>query len=127
LSRPPSPGTPKHRPRRFEALSQPLLPRSAFLKRLARHGGLAGLFIAFSLLIGMVGYRTFADPTWVDSFLDASMILTGMGPVSPMRTPAAKVFAGCYALFSGLAFLSSAGILFAPIIHRAMHRFHMGQ
>jgi len=118
---------PKHRPRRFEAVSQPLLPRAAFLKRLARHGGLAGLFIAVSLLIGMVGYRAFAGLTWVDCFLNASMILTGMGPVSPMATPAAKVFAGCYALFSGLAFLSSAGILFAPIVHRAMHRFHIGQ
>lgn len=117
---------PKHHPRGFEAVSQPLLPRAAFLRRLARHGGLAILFIAFSLLIGMAGYRAFAGLSWLDSFLNASMILTGMGPIAPMATPAAKVFAGCYALFSGLAFLSSAGILFAPIVHRAMHRFHLG-
>lgn len=118
---------PKPRPRRFEAVSQPLLPRAAFLRRLARHWGVAGLFIAVSLLIGMAGYRAFAGLSWLDSFLNASMILTGMGPVAPMATPAAKVFAGCYALFSGLAFLSSAGILFAPIVHRALHRFHLGQ
>jgi len=102
------------------------LPRAAFLRRLARHGGVATLFIAVSLLIGMAGYRAFGGLSWLDSFLNASMILTGMGPVSPMTTPAAKIFAGCYALFSGLAFLSSAGILFAPIAHRALHRFHLG-
>jgi hypothetical protein len=78
-------------------------------------------------MIGMGGYRATAGLSWLDSFLNASMILTGMGPVSPMTNPGAKVFAGCYALFSGLAFLSSAGILFAPIVHRAIHRFHIGQ
>jgi len=118
---------PKQPRRRFEAATQPLLPRSEFLRRLARHGGLAFLFIAASLLVGMAGYRAIAGLSWLDSFLNASMILTGMGPVSPMTSPAAKVFAGCYALFSGLAFLSSAGILFAPIVHRAIHRFHIGQ
>ncbi|MBW8889586.1 MAG: hypothetical protein JF616_17660 [Fibrobacteres bacterium] len=117
---------PRHRSNRFEAATQPLLPRAAFLRRLARHGRLAILFIAISLLIGMAGYRAFGGLSWLDSFLNASMILTGMGPVSPMTTPAAKIFAGCYALFSGLAFLSSAGILFAPIVHRALHRFHLG-
>lgn len=118
---------PRHRSRRFEAASQPLLPRAAFFRRLARHGGVATLFIAVSLLLGMLGYRAFGGLSWMDSFLNASMILTGMGPVSPMTTPSAKLFAGCYALFSGLAFLSFAGILFAPIVHRAFHRFHIGQ
>lgn len=117
---------PRRRINRFEAVTQPLLPRAAFFRRLARHGGLALLFIAVSLFIGMAGYRAFGGLSWLDSFLNASMILTGMGPVSPMETPAAKIFAGCYALFSGLAFLSSAGILFAPIVHRAFHRFHVG-
>jgi hypothetical protein len=115
----------KQSQRRFEHFRQPLLPRSEYLRRLARHGGVASLFIAFSLMIGMLGYRALGSLAWLDAFLNASMILTGMGPVSPMTTPAAKVFSGCYALFSGLAFLSSAGILFAPIVHRAMHRFHM--
>jgi hypothetical protein len=87
---------------------------------------LATLFLAASLLIGMAGYKAFGGLSWLDSFLNASMILTGMGPVSPMTTAAGKIFSGCYALFSGLAFLSSAGILFAPVVHRAMHSFHMG-
>jgi hypothetical protein len=116
----------KRPPRGFEAYAQPLLPRSRFLIRVVRHGGMAGLFLLFSLMAGMLGYHAFGHMSWMDAFLNASMILTGMGPVNPMTTPAAKLFAGCYALFSGLAFLSSAGILFAPIVHRAMHRFHMG-
>lgn len=116
----------KRSPRRFEPYTQPLLPRSQFLFRVARHGGLASLFLLLSLLAGMLGYHALGSLPWLDAFLNASMILTGMGPVAPMTTPAAKLFAGCYALFSGIAFLSSVGILFAPIVHRAMHRFHMG-
>lgn len=111
---------------RFERSGQPLLPRRIYLRRVARHGGLASAFLAFSLAIGMAGYRIFGGLSWLDAFENASMILTGMGPVSPMTSPAAKLFAGCYALFSGLAFLSAAGILFAPIVHRALHRFHLG-
>jgi hypothetical protein len=113
--------------RRFEPFTQPLLPRSRFLLRLVRHGGIASVFLLFSLFAGMIGYRALGNMSWMDAFLNASMILTGMGPVTPMTTSGAKLFSGCYALFSGLAFLSSAGILFAPIVHRAMHRFHMGE
>jgi hypothetical protein len=116
------------KPRRpFEDSSQSLLPRRRFLIRQARHGLLAAVFLGFSMAIGMVGYHAFADLGWLDAFLDASMILTGMGPVDRMATPAAKLFSGCYALYSGIAFLSAAGILFAPVVHRALHRFHLGR
>ncbi|MGD0253927.1 MAG: hypothetical protein ABSC01_14675 [Verrucomicrobiota bacterium] len=75
--------------------------------------------------IGMVGYRAFEPMSWVDAFVNAAMILSGMGPVSSLQTDAGKIFAGCYALFSGLAFLTSIGIVFAPAFHRFLHKFHV--
>lgn len=77
------------------------------------------------MLIGVTGYHAFAGLPWIDSLLNASMILTGMGPVDPMKSVGAKLFASAYALFSGLVFLSSAGILFSPIFHRFLHKFHL--
>lgn len=113
------------KPAGFEYFSQPMLPWMQFLRRMAKHGGLAAAFLVVSLAIGMLGYHLLARISWLDAFLNASMILTGMGPVTPMLTPAAKLFAGCYALYSGIAFLTSVGIFAAPILHRALHRFHM--
>lgn len=78
-----------------------------------------------SLLIGMVGYHCFEKLPWVDSFANASMILSGMGPLGEMKTTGGKIFAGCYALFSGVAFLTSVGVVFAPIYHRFLHKFHL--
>lgn len=112
---------------RFEHYSQPVLPTGGFLLRLIKHGGFATLFLGFSLGAGILGYRFVCGLPWLDAFLNASMILTGMGPVTPMTTPAAKVFAGCYALYSGVAFLSAVGILFAPFLHRILHRLHLGR
>lgn len=83
------------------------------------------LVIAFALSIGMVGYRAFEPMSWVDAFVNAAMILSGMGPVSQLQTDGGKIFAGCYALFSGLAFLTSLGIIIAPAFHRFLHRFHV--
>src|SRR5262245_53141618 len=103
----------------FEHFSQPVLSRHLFLRRLARHGRLAFLLLVFSLGLGMLGYHWFAGMGWLDAFLNASMILTGMGPVTPMTGPAAKLFAGGYALYSGVAFLTAMGVLFAPVLHRA--------
>lgn len=114
-------------PARFEHFTQPVLPIRSFLLRLAKHGGIAGAFLASSLAVGIVGYRYLGDMSWLDAFLNASMILTGMGPVSPLTAPAAKVFAGFYALYSGVAFLSAVGILFAPVLHRLLHRLHLGR
>jgi hypothetical protein len=83
------------------------------------------LVIALALGIGMIGYRAFEPMSWVDAFVNAAMILSGMGPVSSLQTDGGKIFAGCYALFSGLAFLTSLGIIFAPAFHRFLHKFHL--
>jgi len=84
-----------------------------------------GLFLAFSLGVGTVGYHVTADLKWVDAFLNASMILTGMGPVDKLETDSAKLFASFYSIFSGVSFLTFCGVLFAPVYHRFMHRFHL--
>lgn len=73
----------------------------------------------------MIGYHTLGGLSWVDSFLDAAMILSGMGPVAELQGTGAKVFAGCYALFSGIALISTAGVILAPLVHRALHKFHL--
>lgn len=109
---------------RFEHFSHPLIPRAAFLRRLSL-STLAGLaLIVVSLLFGMLGYRGLEHLSWMDSFLNASMILGGMGPIWSPQTNAGKLFAGLYALYSGLAVLVIAGITFAPVVHRLLHRFH---
>lgn len=108
----------------FEHRRQPLAPMRVFLSRLAWSGLASSLFIGVSLGLGAAGYHWVAGLAWLDAVLNASMILTGMGPIDEMRTPAAKVFASCYALFSGIAFLTSIGVLAAPILHRFLHRLH---
>ena len=80
-----------------------------------------------ALLAGIVGYHFLGQWSWIDSLLNASMILGGMGPVDPLKTNAAKIFASCYALFSGLVFIGVLGVLLAPFIHRLMHRFHIDE
>ena len=92
-----------------------------FLQALLLSGGL----IACSLLAGVCGYHFIARFGWIDSLLNASMILSGMGPVGNLESNAAKVFASCYALFSGVVFISATGILLAPIFHHVLHRFHL--
>ena len=108
----------------FEHRSKPLLPRRAFYVRLARSACLGLLVIVTALGIGMLGYHAFEQMSWVDAFVNAAMILSGMGPVSSLQTEGGKIFAGCYALFSGLAFLTGIGIVFAPAVHRFLHKFH---
>ncbi len=83
------------------------------------------LIIAFSLAIGVWGYCYFFNLGWIDGLLNASMILTGMGPVDPAPNDAAKIFASFYALYSGVAFLTSVAVLFGPVLHRFMHKFHL--
>jgi len=108
----------------FEHRSKPLLPRRQFYTRLARSAGIGSLVIAVALGIGMIGYHVFESMPWVDAFVNAAMILSGMGPVSSLQTDGGKIFAGCYALFSGLAFITILGIVFAPVFHRFLHKFH---
>jgi len=81
--------------------------------------------VAVALLIGILGYHLIARLSWIDSLLNASMILTGMGPVDPMKDTASKLFASAYALFSGVVFLSAVGIVLSPVFHRIIHAFHM--
>lgn len=109
----------------LERRGEPLLPRSAFIRRLAAYGFVAAGLVLTALAIGTLGYRYFADLPWVDSLLNASMILGGMGPVDPLKTTGAKLFASAYALFCGVVFLAVLGILFAPLIHRLLHHFHL--
>ena len=109
----------------YEHRSKPLLPIHRFYHRLARSVVMALVLIGGSLLIGMAGYHIFEHLSWLDSFANASMILSGMGPLGELKTPAGKIFAGCYALFSGVAFLSSVAVVFAPLFHRFIHKFHL--
>jgi hypothetical protein len=108
----------------FEHHTSPLLPRSAFFTRLARSLGVGLVGVALCLGLGMAGYHHFENLSWVDAFANAAMILSGMGPLNPLQTNAGKLFAGCYALFSGLAFITISGIILAPVAHRFLHKFH---
>ncbi len=109
----------------FEPRKKPLLPQPAFYARVARSLALAFAVVMCSLGIGMTGYHGFEGLPWLDAFLNAAMILSGMGPVTPVQTTAGKVFAGCYALFSGLALVTTLAVIFAPLFHRFLHKFHM--
>jgi hypothetical protein len=108
----------------FEHSKHPLLPWPAFIRRMLVSLALGVGVVAASLAIGMLGYHYLENLNAVDSFLNAAMILGGMGPVAIMHTDAGKIFAGLYALYSGLAVLATAGLIFAPLIHRLLHRFH---
>jgi hypothetical protein len=109
---------------RFEHFSRPLLSRAAFLRRFSLSALIGVALIGVSLAFGILGYHGLERLSWMDSFLNASMILGGMGPIWSPHTDAGKIFAGLYALYSGLAVLVIAGITFAPVIHRLLHRFH---
>ena len=109
----------------FEHHREPLAPIGKFVARVVKSFGLFSSLIVVSLALGVVGYHTICGLGWVDSILNASMILTGMGPVAHLDTNAGKLFASAYATFSGVAFLTSIGVLVAPILHRFMHRFHL--
>jgi hypothetical protein len=109
----------------FEHRSTPLLPRRQFYQRLARCIALSLAVVVAALGVGMTGYHILEKMSWVDAFVNAAMILSGMGPVGSLNTDAGKIFAGCYALFSGLAFVTTIGIIFTPLFHRFLHKFHL--
>lgn len=109
---------------RFEHFRGPLLPFKAFLRRLSLSALIGMALIVVSLAFGILGYHGIEHLSWMDSFLNAAMILGGMGPIWSPQTNAGKLFAGIYALYSGLAVLVIAGITFAPVVHRLLHRFH---
>jgi hypothetical protein len=99
--------------------------RRTLIRRLARNGGIVGALIFAAVAVGAIGYRWFDNLPWVDATLNAAMILTGMGPVDPISTPQAKVFATVYALFSGVFFLTMVAVLLAPAVHHFLSRFHL--
>jgi len=110
----------------YEGYDEPLIPLGMFFRRVILHGLAAFGLLVIPLLIGIVGYMALAGLSPVDAFLNASMILGGMGPVDALSSDAAKIFAGFYALFSGVFFLVIAGVVLAPFLHRVLHRLHIG-
>jgi len=111
----------------FEHRTSPLLPWRSFLRRLVLSIMLGLSLVVLSLLVGMWGYHHFENLPWIDAFVNAAMILSGMGPVSPIQTAHGKLFAGLYALYSGLVLMLIAGIIFAPVVHRFLHKFNLEQ
>lgn len=109
----------------YENRKEQLLTTAQFVRRVFQHFGYATASAVIALLAGVAGYHYLADLNWVDSLLNASMILGGMGPVDALKTDGAKIFASLYALFSGLLFIGILGLLLAPFIHRVMHKLHM--
>jgi hypothetical protein len=109
----------------YEHSGQKLLSRPAFVRRLARQALSASVLVLASLVIGTIGFRVLSSQSWIDALLNASMLLTGMGPVGDLGQTGGKLFATFFALYSGLVFLVVAGFLFVPVLHRVLHRFHL--
>ena len=109
----------------YEHRNDPMLPRLAFIRRLASHAGIAAAVVLGSLGIGILGYHFIEGLAWIDALANAAMILGGMGPVDPLHSNPGKLFASFYALYSGIVFLVAVGIIFAPVFHRILHRFHL--
>lgn len=110
---------------KFEHRTQPVISSHQFIIRLAHSGFISLILIAFSLLMGMVGYHVLENLNWIDAFLNASMLLEWMGPINTPTTYEGKLFAGLYALYCGLTVIFVTGVILAPIVHRVLHRFHM--
>jgi hypothetical protein len=111
----------------FEHYTKPILPPELFLVRVLRYVGFTIFLLGVSLGIGIIGYHYVNELPWLDSLLNASMILTGMGPVDPMKNDAAKWFASFYSIFSGVAFLSTVAVFLSPLVHRFLHRHHLDE
>ncbi len=109
----------------YEPRHAPLAPRSVFFRRVFAAIGLAAAAVIVSLAFGMWGYMHFEHLAWRDAFLNAAMLLGGMGPVEAPVTNGGKIFAGLYALYAGLLLLVSVGLMLTPVVHRLMHRFHL--
>jgi hypothetical protein len=108
----------------YEARHQKPLTRAQFARRLLGHSAIVTGLFGTSLVLGMWGYAAFEGLSWLDAFLNAAMLLGGMGPVHLPQTANGKLFAGCYALYAGLAFIAAAALIVTPVVHRILHRFH---
>lgn len=111
----------------YEHHTTPLLSRRQFLNRLAQHGIPAAGALLFSLALGTVGFHWSVPQPWLDAFLNASMLLGGMGPVGAFEHTAGKVFAAFYALYAGIVFLGVAAVFLSPIVHRILHKLHLDE
>lgn len=111
----------------FEHKKSPMLPQKEYYLRVLRYTWFSAQLLTVSLGIGILGYHYFNDLSWLDSLVNASMILTGMGPVDPLKNDDAKWFASFYAIFSGVAFLSTVAVFLSPVVHRFLHRLHLDQ
>ena len=111
----------------YEHRKLPPIPPHRFIKRLLLHFAVALALLLFSLGLGMAGYAYFEQLPWRDAFVNAAMLMGGMGPVDMPKTDGGKLFAGCYALYAGLVFIFISGLMLAPVVHRVLHRFHWEQ
>src|SRR5512143_57752 len=111
----------------YEPKAHPPIPRHRFVRRVLLHAAAALALLLLSLMLGMAGYEYFEQLPWRDACLNAAMLMGGLVPVDAPLTDGGKVFAGLSALYAGLVFLVAAGLLFAPIVHRVMHKFHWEQ
>lgn len=109
----------------FEQSNQPLIPIRGFIRRQLITLAAGLVIVALSLLIGMAGYRAFEHLSWIDAFLNAAMLLGGMGPIDHPNSAAGKIFAGVYALYAGFTLLATVGIVLSPLVHRLLHHFHL--
>jgi hypothetical protein len=109
----------------YETRTRPIIPFRLFFRRFIRHTVAAGALVLCALLIGVLGYHFVAHFRWIDSIMNAAMILTGMGPVGTLDGALAKLWASAYALFSGLIFITTMGIAATPVVHRLLHKFHL--
>ena len=111
----------------YESRTHPPISRHRFIRRVLLHFAASLAVLLVSLVVGMVGYEHFEQLPWRDAFLNAAMLLGGMGPVDAPRTDGGKLFAGLYALYAGLVFLVTVALALTPIMHRILHRFHWEQ
>lgn len=111
----------------YEHYKQPLLTPREFVKRMTQHGGWALILVGGSLLIGVLGFHYLSNQLWIDALLNSAMLLGGMGPVGDMGPTSGKLFASAFAIYAGLIFIASAGILFTPVFHRMMHKLHLAR
>jgi hypothetical protein len=111
----------------YEHYKQPLISPREFVSRMLRHGGWALILLGGSLGIGILGFHYFSRLQWIDALLNAAMLLGGMGPIGDMGPTGGKLFASAFAIYAGLIIIAASGILFTPVFHRLMHKFHLPQ
>src|SRR5262245_21912403 len=111
----------------YEHYKQAVISRHQFIMRMLQHGGWALLLLGISMVVGVLGFHAFSHQLWIDALLNSAMLLGGMGPIGDMGPTSGKLFATFFAIYSGLVFIAASGILFTPVFHRVIHKFHLAQ